>query len=231
MKISLVVFAVVSVAHIAFIILQKEKLRRVSKVLIIPPLLGAYIAGTGGNALLFPIPALVLGWLGDVLLIKIEKKFNFMLGLAAFLLGHLCYTIAFAEISGFFGFGGFAGGLAGNLARTINIPAVAIFVPQVLILGIVVFRLIKPLKEMFVPVIFYMTVLAVMGLFGLQAFLFNPGFAGLLIISGCFNFMISDTILAYYTFRKEKISGSVLIMFFYILAQAEIVLGLMLMQG
>jgi uncharacterized membrane protein YhhN len=210
MNIFLIIFAVVSVTHIASIILKKETLRSISKVLIIPPLIAAYIAGMEG--LFFPIPALILGWLGDILLLKREKTF-FKLGLAAFLLGHLCYMIAFIQIL--------------NSAGSMNIPAMMIFTPQAIILGIVVFRLIKPLKEMVVPVMLYMVFLVTMGLFGFQVFLVNPGLGGLLLISGCFNFMISDTILAYYAFRKYKLSGAVLIMIFYILAQAEIVLGLL----
>ena len=98
------------------------------------------------------------------------------------------------------------------------------------VLGMVVFRLIKPTKEMRIPVIVYMIVLVAMNLAGFQVFLLNPGVAGLLILSGCFNFMVSDTILAYYTFRKLKLSGAVLIMAYYILAQAEIVMGLLLLN-
>jgi uncharacterized membrane protein YhhN len=214
MSIFFVVFGIVSLIHIVFIILRKETLRRVSKMLIIPPLLGAYIAGAG-NLPFFPIPALIFGWIGDVLLIR---KKNFTLGLASFLLGHLCYIIAFIQILNAAGPG---------FAANVNTPALLIFAPQAFVLGIVVFRLIKPSKELFVPVVLYMIVLLVMGLFGFQVFLLNPGLAGLLLISGCFNFMISDTILAYYTFRKLKLSGAVLIMVFYILAQAEIVLGLL----
>ena len=84
---------------------------------------------------------------------------------------------------------------------------------------------------MYAPVIAYMVVLVTMSFFGFQVFLLNPGIAGLLILSGCFNFMVSDTILAYYTFRKKRIYGSVLIMIYYILAQAEIVIGLSLVYN
>jgi uncharacterized membrane protein YhhN len=217
MRIFFVIFGIVSLIHIVFIILRKETFRRVSKMFIIPPLLGAYIAAAG-NLPFFPIPALVFGWIGDVLLIRIDKKRNFTLGLASFFLGHLCYIVAFIQI---------LNTSAPGIAANVNTPALLIFAPQAFVLGIVVFRLIKPSKEMFIPVVFYMIVLLCMGLFGFQVFLLNPGQAGLLLVSGCFNFMISDTILAYYTFRKLKLSGAVLIMVFYILAQAEIVLGLL----
>ena len=211
----LYIFAFVTLVHICTIVLKKETLRRISKCLIIPPLLVAYIVGSG-SPLLFVILALILGWLGDVLLIRIDRKKYFQLGLASFLLGHICYIIVFFQGLSFFGSG-------------INFPAILIFAPPTFALGAVVFRLIKPTKEMAVPVIVYMIVLVLMSLTGFQVFLVNPGVAGLLILSGCFNFMVSDTILAYYTFRKLRLSGAVLIMAFYILAQAEIVIGLLLL--
>ena len=221
MHIFLAIFGIATVVHIVAIILGKEKLRQISKCLVIPPLLAAYVAGAE-TQFLFVIPALILGWIGDVLLLKINKSIYFKLGLASFLLGHICYIIVFFDVLGIFG----SGGAAGHL----NIPAILIFTPPAIVLGAVVFRLIKPTKEMFFPVIFYMIVLETMTLFGFQTFLFNPDTAGLLILAGCICFMVSDTILAYYTFRKLKLSGAVLIMAYYILAQAEIVLGLMFLQ-
>ena len=226
-KIFLFCFALNCVLNIIFIILEKETLRRISKVLIIPLLLAVYITGMG-NKFILPIFALVLGWIGDVLLIRIDKKICLNLGLASFLLGHLCYIISFIQILGFFGFGGTVGI---NSVGNINIPAIVIFMPPAVVLGVVVFRLIKPLKELYIPVIIYMAFLETLTLFGFQVSLFNPGFAGLLILSGCLCFMISDTILAYYTFRKPKRSGSVFLMGYYILAQAEIILGIMMLKA
>ena len=219
-NIFLALFIIISAVHVTAIFLQKEKLRRVSKCLILPPLLAAY-AVEAGNWLFFPIPALILGWIGDVLLIQIEKKNHFITGLASFLLGHFFYIISFIAVLGFSGFGG---------AGRINIPALAVFTAPTIVLGMIVFRLIKPTREMRVPVIVYMIILIAMNLAGFQVFLFNPGIAGLLILSGCFNFIVSDTILAYYTFRKLKLSGAVLIMVYYILAQAEIIIGLMMLR-
>ena len=209
----LVVLVLTSVFHIGVIVLQKENLRRISKCLLMPLIIAAYVAGGGTGRFFLPVIALIMGWLGDVLLLKISNKKFFILGLASFLLGHLFYIFAFAGIVG----------------ADVNIPAILIFAPPTVVLGTIVFRLIKPGKEMFVPVIFYMIILVSMNFFGFQVFLLSPGIAGLLILSGCFYFMVSDTVLAYYTFKKLKISGSVFIMSFYILAQTEIVLGLLLL--
>ena len=219
MLIFFVLLGLVGAFHVACIILKKETPRRISKCLVIPMLLAAYIAGGGRS--LFPILALILGWFGDVLLIRIQNTVHFKLGLASFLLGHICYIIAFMSLLGI--------GAANVGAANIDIPAILIFTPPTIALGAVVFRLIKPTKEMSAPVIVYMIVLLAMSFFGFQVFLSNPGVAGLLILSGSFNFIVSDTILAYYTFRKLKVTGAVLIMAFYIVAQAEIVMGLWLL--
>lgn len=212
MNIGIIVFALVCVFHIIVLLLDKENLRRISKCLIIPSLLAVYITGDR-NKTLFVVIALVFGWLGDVLLIKIEKKVFFILGLGSFLLGHICYGIVFIQILG--------------SPNAVNLPAALIFSVPSIVCAVMVFRLIKPDREMFAPVVLYMIILVSMNLLGLQVFLSNPCTAGLLVLSGCFCFMVSDTILAYYTFRKLKLFGSVLIMFTYILAQAEIVFGLM----
>ena len=221
MHIIFIVFILVSVFHIIVIALQKEKLRQISKCLLMPLLLAAFIAG-GGVKYPLVIPALILGWIGDVLLIQIQKKNFMMLGLSSFLTGHIFYIAALIGVLGIFGSGG--------AFRNINIPAILIFTPPAVVLGMVIYRLIKPTKEMAAPVIVYMAVLEILTLFGFQVFLHNPGIAGLLLLSGCICFMVSDTILAYYTFRKLKVSGSILLMSYYILAQAEIAIGLLLLK-
>ena len=212
------IFALISIIHISAIFFGKRKLRRISKVFIIPPLLAAYIAGTG-NLLLFPVPALILGWIGDVLLITKEKKNHFKLGLVSFLLGHICYIITFIDLLGILKFDGAAG--------KINITAFAVSVPLAIFLGIAAFRFIKPSEEMLFPGIIYMIALETMAIWAMQVFIFNPGFAGAMIFSGALSFIISDIILAYYTFRKLNRRGAVSIMLLYILAQAGIILGLL----
>ena len=209
------IFAVVSIFHITFIFHGKRTLRRVSKICIIPPLIAAYIAGAG-TRFLFPLPALVLGWFGDILLIRKEKKLFFLLGLIAFLFGHLCYIITFLECLGFFGYGG----------GSVSITALAISVPPAIVFGLIVFRVVRPTKEMAIPVIVYMIALESVALLGLQVLIFNLNFAAALIFFGCLFFIVSDMILAYYTFRRVKRFGAILIMIFYTLAQAGIVLGL-----
>jgi len=219
MRICLIIFAIVGIVQISAILQGKRRLRRISKVFIIPPLLAAYLSGAE-TWLLFPIFALILGWMGDVLLIRIDKKICFKLGLASFLLGHLCYIITFIWFLSFDG------------AVKLNLMVMALCIPVAIIGGVVLLRFIKPTKEMFIPVIIYMIFIEVMTLWGLQVFIFNPGFAGALIFSGCLCFVLSDSILAYYTFRMPNRRGSALLMTLYMLAQEGIILGIMrLMSG
>ena len=218
MYIFFIIFALVSVVHVTAIFLRKGKLRRISKIFIVPLLLAAYIAGQG-SPLIFPVLALLFGWLGDALLLRINEKAYFRLGLASFLLGHVCYIIAFIECLGFFGPGG---------AGSFSVTTMAIFIPIAIIIGVTDFRFIKPPKEMFFPVVLYMIVILIMAFWGLEVFILNPGLAGFLIFAGALCFMVSDTILAYYTFRKLTIPGAVLIMVLYIMAQAGIIIGLLL---
>jgi uncharacterized membrane protein YhhN len=80
---------------------------------------------------------------------------------------------------------------------------------------------------MAVPVILYIIVIEVMTFWSLEVFIAYPGFAGALVFFGCLSFMFSDTILSYKRFRKAKFLGPGSVMFFYILAQAGIILGLL----
>ncbi|MCL2410120.1 MAG: lysoplasmalogenase [Treponema sp.] len=224
MRIFFIAFAVVSAAHITFIILRQETFRCITKCFIIPLLLAAYTSAyiTSGTEDMFLIPifALIMGWIGDILLIRKDKKTFLLLGLTSFLIGHIFYIAVFIGILSLPGFY--------NAENIINIPSLLIFTPVSAGLAMIIFRLIKPTKEMRLPVIFYMIVLMGMSLVGFQVFLFNTGFAGLLILSGCFCFIVSDTILAYYTFRKSRVTGSVLVTSYYIMAQTKIIIGLLL---
>jgi uncharacterized membrane protein YhhN len=207
-QIFLVIFAIVSVAQIVFISLGKKRLRQISKVLIIPPLLGAYISGAGFE-LFFPITALIFGWIGDILLLRKDREIYFKLGLSSFLLGHIFYIITFIKC-------------LGNL----NITALAVSIPLAILLGIITFRFIKPTRKMTNPVIIYTIVIETACLLALQIFISNLNFAGALIFLGYLFFLVSDLILSYYAFRMLKRLGAVFIMSFYMIAQAGIILGL-----
>lgn len=218
--ISLGIFILISAAHIVFILLQKERLRRMSKILIIPSLLAFYIAAAE-NPYVFPILALVFGWIGDILLINKRRRLNFKLGLVSFLSGHICYILAFVHRLWLAGSG------AGEGLR-FNPPAAFICIPLAAAAGIVIIRFIKPNKEMFLPVIIYVIGIEIMSFWAFELFVCDAATGGALVFAGSLCFIISDTVLGYYTFRKLTLAGSVLVMLFYIIAQTAITCGLMM---
>jgi len=79
-------------------LLASEYVESRAGVWVAKPLASAgFVAlGLGMGASPVVIAALVLCWVGDVCLILRESKAAFLIGLAAFLCGHLAYTAAFA---------------------------------------------------------------------------------------------------------------------------------------
>ena len=223
MKVYLIFLTIVSIVNVTSIALQKEWSRCISKVLIVPSLLAAYVTVKGFHDP-FIIAALVFGWIGDILLIKNMSGIVFKLGILSFLLGHLFYIAAFIDFLGTLSF-------LSAFIWLINIRTLAAVVPLIIIGGIFVFRLIKPSGEMVPFVIIYMIIILSMAFWGLHIFILIPGLAGFMICIGCLLFIVSDTMLAYYTFRKPMVLTSVMVMVLYILAQTGIVMGFMLLRS
>ncbi|MFT5433820.1 MAG: putative membrane protein YhhN [Myxococcota bacterium] len=93
-------------------------------------------------------------WVGDVLLIPKKSKLSFLLGLVAFLTGHIAYAIAFTYL-------GLDGSVVGLTALALVVPV--IFVGRWLLPNVS--------RRMLGPVVAYMTVITVMVTFavGTQA--------------------------------------------------------------
>lgn len=208
----LAIFILIGAAHIICIALQKERLRRISKTLIIPFLFAFYITAAE-NPQVLPIIALAFGWIGDILLINKRRRLNFKLGLASFLLGHICYAIAFIN------------NLKTGSLLNFNLNAAFVYIPLAMVIGMLTLMLIKPNKEMLVPVIIYLVGIETMCFWAFELFACNSSFGAALIFSGSLFFIVSDTLLGFFTFRKLKLAGAVMIMLFYIIAQAEIIMG------
>ncbi|MDR2021228.1 MAG: lysoplasmalogenase, partial [Treponema sp.] len=97
----LALFAVAGTVHIVALVFKSEGVRRISKVCLMPLLISFYLVRA--DRFLPPLVlAGVLGWLGDIFLIRIQNNRYFKLGLASFLLGHLCYIWAILSLTGYF---------------------------------------------------------------------------------------------------------------------------------
>ena len=218
MQKSLAFYIVISAMHIIFISFQKEKLRRISKVLIIPALIVFYLF-SARSVYIFTVMALVFGWIGDILLINKRRRINFKLGLVAFLLGHICYIITFVNRLKI---------AASFEAPKFNMIAAFICIPLALLAIIPLLKFIKPNKDMRLPVIVYILGIETMCFMALEVFVCNPGLGEAITLIGSIFFMTSDALLGHFTFGKYTRLGAVFIMVFYVLAQACIITGLVL---
>lgn len=85
-------FAVLVVLHLAAVAGHADVLRAVTKPLLMPALAGYAVARRAPRLL---VAALACGWGGDVLL-EIGGTVPFLLGMASFAAGHVCYLRLFA---------------------------------------------------------------------------------------------------------------------------------------
>jgi uncharacterized membrane protein YhhN len=198
------------VLHLTAILTEKDRLHGISKICLLPFLLGLYIF----TARTFQVPvvfALIFGWAGDCFLIAIHRKGLFLLGLAGFLLGHLCYILALH-----------------SLTAPLDRPSLIIAAIAALALGIAVCVFIKPGRALLIPVIVYGIVIEVMNIYALQLLLYRRDGPGIAVFAGSLCFLLSDTILAFCTFRTMPRYGNFLVMVPYTAAQLAITLGLAL---
>ena len=203
----LVTFVAVSAIYLVSLFFKQGKLQSVLKSCLVPLILAIYLFGA--KRILIPVVlALIFGWIGDVLLLDITKVRRFQLGLASFLVGHVCFIVAFFEF-----------------ALPLNILVLTVSVLVASIAGFFIFRFVRPDKEMKYPVIAYEVIIMLMAISAVQVFFSQSGVFGALAFIGSLCFVMSDSILAYDTFRKKSKIGYFMVMVTYILAQFLITLG------
>ena len=201
----LIILGIVSIIYLIMLNFKENIYQFILKGCLIPLIFAVYIFSA--EKIYLPIVlALVFAWLGDILLIKISNVINFRLGLASFLIGHICYIVAMF-----------------NFSQPFNIIALIISIAAAVCFGIISFKIVQPTKEMKIPVIAYETIILLMAIFALQVFLTQGSYFGILVFAGSISFLASDTSLALVTFRQKPYY--VFCMFTYIAAQLLISLG------
>jgi uncharacterized membrane protein YhhN len=204
-------FSIVFIMHMIFTKKEYNRGRCYTKPFLMP-LLAIYYISTVAEVNKFIIMALVFGFMGDVFLMWPERKNNFMMGLGAFLIGHLCYVLLFLQgIS-------FAKDVPGWFYLSIIIYIIGAYV--------VMKKLIQYLGEMKIPTYIYMTVILLMSFVSLaRIWVIDMGISFLIPFIGSLLFLCSDSLLGFYTFKGKFKNGNVYIMLTYVLAQALIVGG------
>ncbi len=212
----LILFGLISVAHLSFEAVRSEAGRLATKPLLMPALLLYYLA-SANTPNVFLIAALLCGWLGDMLLMIPDARptrLFFKLGLGAFLLGHVFYIAVFAPY----------------LVHAGDIPAWGWMVICVFgAASLMGYRLIAPHAGGLRPVILaYILVIFLMGasaVFPLGSVAMS---GALMVVIGAFVFMLSDGINACNRFIREVPFEGLLIMATYVIGQYLLVQGYLL---
>ncbi len=144
------------------------------------------------------LSGLLFSLLGDVFLIF--PKQHFKKGLIAFLVGHICYIVAFIVSTGIH-------------------YTVWIYLP-IIIVGIIYLKNIVPYSgKTTLPLIIYVIIITIMGWMALEGLNSLRTTGALFAASGAVLFMISDSILAMNKFRKSFHSAELIILSTYFIAQ------------
>lgn len=203
--------AAVSVTHLAACGLGRQRLRYLTKLMLMPLVCGLYLALTGKPSLVV-VAAMLCGWAGDWFMIYKHREAFLAAGMAAFGLGHIFYV---AHI----------GVLAAEAQPRLFTVLAAILLPGAIALSVFFALRTRIPKELRLPGLLYGLLLASLGsaaFIGLRAG--APG-AGYLLAGACL-FLCSDGILAFETFRDgDSNAADVAVMLTYIAAQLLLALG------
>ena len=203
-------YAVLVVIHLVACARHAEKLRVVTKPLLMLMLLAVYLTADQ-ELIVFVVLALVLAVIGDTLLLRTQPLWVFFGGLA-FLLGHVMYVCAFAQD-----------------IRFDTLPA-AIWLAVLVYLaaGVLVYRAVRAkLGALKGPTIAYITVLCAMNLAALLRFASLGTMLALATLIGALIFLVSDFLLLLHEYRRPLPHADFIIMLTYCLAQSIIIASIL----
>ena len=197
----LITFLIVSAIHLIGIIIKQPLLADVTKVLLMPLLLGHVIALPNRKFIGFNllVIAILFCWAGDVLLMFTENnELFFLLGLAAFLIGHIFYMLTFNKMAD---------------KNSIGKPLQPLFylIPLLFALSLLIV-LFPNLGEMKVPVIAYATVISLMCVAAMRRWQRTDTPSFITVLTGAVLFIFSDALIAINKFHTPFNSASLLIM-------------------
>lgn len=204
-------FCITFTMHMIFTKNGYVKGRIYTKPLLMPLLAIYYIVSVAEvNKLI--VLALVFAFMGDVFLMWSERRKNFLFGLGAFLIGHICYVLLFLQGNSF--------------VKSVPAWFYLIIIIYITFARVVMKKLTKYLGDMVLPTYIYMVVILLMSFISLaRIFVMGMSISFLLPFIGSLLFLCSDSILAFYTFKGIFKNGNIYIMLTYVLAQILIVGG------
>lgn len=212
----LITFLIVAAVHLIAIIVKQPLLADVTKVLLMPLLLAHVIAQPNRKFIGFNvlIAAILFCWAGDVLLMFTENnELFFLLGLAAFLIGHIFYMLTFNKMAD---------------KNSIGKPLQPLFYLLPLLFAVSLLIVLFPnLGEMKIPVIAYATVISLMCMAAMRRWQKTDRQSFVTVLAGAVLFIFSDALIAINKFHTPFNMASLLIMITYIAAQYLIITGLL----
>lgn len=212
----LLTFLVVAAIHLLGILVKQPLLADVTKVLLMPLLLAHVITLPNRKFIGFNllVIAILFCWAGDVLLMFTENnELFFLLGLAAFLIGHIFYMLTFNKMAD---------------KNSIGKPLQPLFYLLPLLFAVSLLIVLFPnLGEMKVPVIAYATVISLMCVAAMRRWQRTDTPSFVTVLTGAVLFIFSDALIAINKFHTPFNAASLLIMITYIAAQYLIITGLL----
>jgi uncharacterized membrane protein YhhN len=211
----LYLFVAVAIGELVALLSHWDGLHTVCKPLLVPALLAFYLSHRNKAHQLhtWVIGGLFFGWIGDVALMFQEKgSLYFMVGLAAFLIGHICYIVAF---------------MSTNKPSHTSIFAMRPYLALPLVgYAALMFWVLQPhVGALLIPVTVYMLVIITMALVAINRLGKVPMRSFLTVLSGAMCFVVSDSLLAFNKFVSPFPLAGFAIMLTYILAQYFIAVG------
>jgi uncharacterized membrane protein YhhN len=207
----LILFIAAAAVHLVAGFLNLTVVQDISKAMLLPALAGFYLSKTAVPSTAF-LAALFFCWLGDVILIWPQM---FIGGVAAFLVGHVLYIIAYRQHR--------EEDRSGELLPT---QKMRFSLPIILAGTGLIVVLFPGLGSMKLPLILYGITIVVMVMTALFRFGRTTPDSFWLVFVGAGLFMISDSVLAINKFLFPVSYASFWIMLTYMSAQLMIVAGI-----
>lgn len=163
------------------------------------------------------LAAFIFSWFGDVFLLGQEfTPLFFIAGLASFLLAHIFYIVLFTK---------------GRSSKELKPKWINYIIAFTFLYAIVYYAYLLPyLKDLTIPVLLYVLVIALMGLSALWRYGSVNDKAFRITAYGAYSFILSDSILAFNKFVFSFDMADALIMTSYCLAQYLILKGFVALE-
>ena len=204
-----IIYSVYCFVHLLFSFLEKEKPRKITKLLIMPLLiLGLFLFDVKNY---FIYLGLLFGWIGDIYLLNNKERKYFVIGTICFIFGHIAYILEVMRLYII------DYGLTDQLIHFLLI----ILIIAIIILLFAYFKMKRKLGKLAYLGSTYFSIL-ISG-FVLSFLLQKP-----LLSIGFGFFIISDILISVFRFYKKTKRSHFYIMITYLLAQTLIALSFIL---